>query len=100
MSSANESSATRAIGVRFSVVVVIADQTRGYDISSMSNEPPRFGPWGYGHKASDVFLDQTAGTINFDYFKPYFDQVALPLELAQACLGRSYSQWQRAQQGC
>jgi len=63
----------------------------------MPNDPPRVGVYAYGHKATDVFLDPAAGTINFDYFKTYFDQVALPLELAKDCLGRSYSQWQRAQ---
>jgi len=66
----------------------------------MPNDPPRVGVYAYGHKATDVFLDPAAGTINFDYFKPYFDQVALPVDLARDCLGRSYSQWQRAQQGC
>jgi len=53
----------------------------------MPNDPPRVGVYAYGHKATDVFLDPAAGTINFDYFKPYFDQVALPVDLARDCLG-------------
>src|SRR5678815_6169832 len=56
------------------------------------------GPYPYGHKLSDIFLDVDRGAINYEYFQPYFDQVALPLDVAKVCLGEHYSQYQAPQQ--
>jgi hypothetical protein len=50
----------------------------------------RFGPSPYGHEPSDVFIDPTAGTINYEYFKKYLDRAALPVELARECIGDAY----------
>jgi hypothetical protein len=49
--------------------------------------------WPYGHKLSDIFLDVDRGVINYEYFRPYFDQAGLPLDIAKACLGEHYSQF-------
>lgn len=51
------------------------------------------GLWPYGHKLTDIFLDVNRGVINYEYFRPYFDEVALPLEVAKACMGERYSQF-------
>jgi hypothetical protein len=59
----------------------------------MTAEHRRFGPGPYAHSPDDVFLDTRAGTINFDYFAPYFDEVSLPIDVAKRCLGNQYSQW-------
>lgn len=53
-----------------------------------------FGPYPYGHAATDVFTNIDQGIINFEYFRPYFDQVSLPMDLAQRCMGDRYSQYQ------
>jgi hypothetical protein len=53
-----------------------------------------FGPWPYGHALTDVFLDVERGTVNFEYFREYFDQVSLPMEIAKASLGDHYSQYE------
>lgn len=55
--------------------------------------PQTFGPYPYGHKVNDIFLDVKTGVINYEYFQVYFDQVGLPLEVAKAALGKSYSQY-------
>ena len=60
----------------------------------MSDQSSRaFGPYPYNHKTEDVFLDAARGTINFEYFRPYFDAVALPIEVAKASIGDHYSQF-------
>ncbi|MGE3958021.1 MAG: hypothetical protein AB7H96_14975 [Vicinamibacterales bacterium] len=56
----------------------------------MASRPPNFGPWPYGHAPADVFLDPDQGTINYGYFREYFDAVGLPLEVARACIGERY----------
>ena len=52
----------------------------------------RFGPSPYNHSMSDVFLGAKSGQINFEYFRPYFDEVSLPIDLARECIGEHYSQ--------
>ena len=59
----------------------------------MADSNEKYGPYPYGHKLTDVFLDVDRGVINYEYFRPYFDQVALPLDLAKASLGKRYSQF-------
>jgi hypothetical protein len=60
----------------------------------------KFGPWAYGHAASDVFVDPQRGIINLEYFRPYFDDVSLPIDVAKAALGDHYSQYQAPEKGC
>src|SRR5207244_12666903 len=52
----------------------------------------------YGHKLGDIFLDVDRSVINYEYFQPYFDEVALPLHVAKACLGERYSQFRTSVQ--
>lgn len=59
----------------------------------MSAEHRQFGPYPYGHSSNDIFLDDQAGTVNFQYFARYFDEVSLPMDIAKKCLGDHYSQW-------
>ena len=53
----------------------------------------QFGPGSYEHSVDDVFTDFSGGKINFAYFKPNFDTVDLPMDLAKAALGDHYKQW-------
>ena len=59
----------------------------------MADSNEIFGPSPYGHKLTDIFLDVDRGVINYEYFQPYFEQVALPLDVAKVCLGEHYSQY-------
>ena len=63
-------------------------------MKDVGNNQQLFGPYPYGHALTDVFLDSDKGTINFEYFREYFEEVALPMEIAKASLGDSYSQYQ------
>jgi len=60
----------------------------------MSGARQTFGPYPYGHAATDIFTNIEQGIINFEYFRPYFDQVSLPMDLARRRLGDRYSQFQ------
>ncbi|MCP2250775.1 hypothetical protein [Lentzea aerocolonigenes] len=44
------------------------------------------GLYVWAQSASDMFTDVEGRVIDFEYFRPYFDQVGLPLELAKSCL--------------
>jgi hypothetical protein len=55
-----------------------------------SDELRNIGPTTHNHKAKDLFLVEKLGIINFLYFKKYFEQVSIPLELAKDCLNSLY----------
>jgi hypothetical protein len=60
----------------------------------MSGRLPNFGPYPYGHSATDVFLNIEQGIVNFEYFREFFNRVSLPMDLAKKCMGDRYSQFQ------
>lgn len=59
----------------------------------MSGNRQLFGPYPYGHSVTDMFTDSQQTLINFEYFRPYFDQVSLSMDLAKRCLGDHYSKY-------
>jgi len=59
----------------------------------MNGNRQLFGPYPYGHSVTDMFTDSQHTLINFEYFRPYFDRVSLPMDLATRCLGDHYSKY-------
>ena len=45
------------------------------------------GIYEYGQSMDDMFTDVKNRVINFEFFREYFDQVSLPVNLAEACVG-------------
>lgn len=57
------------------------------DTNSGQSELPKFDEVPVYALGADAFTDYDNLVINFEYFRKYFDQVSLPMELAKSCLG-------------